>query len=40
MASGGGDRQQAMFVASGDEAEQELGAGVVERGKADLINDD
>ena len=34
------DGDGASFVAGGDEAEQELAAGVIERGEADLVDDD
>ena len=36
----GGDRQGAAFVGGGDEPEQQLGAGVVERREPDLVDDD
>jgi hypothetical protein len=36
----GADRQGAAFVGGGDQAEQQLGAGVVERGESDLVDDD
>ena len=36
----GGDAEGAAFVGGGDEPEQQLGAGVVERGEADLVDDD
>jgi hypothetical protein len=36
----GGDRDRAAFVGCGDEPEQQLAAGVVEWGEADLVNDD
>ena len=36
----GGDARGAAFVVGGDEAERQLGAGVVERGEAQLIADD
>ena len=35
-----GDAQRAAFVGGGDEAEQQLGAGVIERGEADFVDDD
>ena len=35
-----GDAQGAAFVGGGDEPEQQLGAGVVEGGEADLVEDD
>lgn len=34
------DRQGAAFVGAGDEPEQQLGGGVVERGEAQFIEDD
>ena len=34
----GGDPEGAAFVGGGDEPEQQLGAGVVERGEADLVD--
>ena len=33
----GGHRKGAAFVASGHEAKQQLGAGVIERGESDLV---
>ena len=36
----GGDAERAAFVGGGDEAEQQLGAGVVEGGEADFVDDD
>ena len=36
----GGDSQGAAFVAGGDEPEQQLSAGVIERGESDLVADD
>ena len=36
----GGHGQGAAFVGGGDEPEQQLGAGVVERGEADFVDDD
>ena len=36
----GGDAQGAAFVGGGDEPEQQLGAGVVERGEAEFVEDD
>ena len=35
-----GDGQRAAFVGGGDEPEQQLGAGVVQRGEADFVEDD
>ena len=35
-----GDGQGAAFVGAGDEAEQQLGAGVIERGEAEFVEDD
>ena len=34
------DAQGAAFVGGGDEPEQQLGAGVIERGEAELVADD
>jgi hypothetical protein len=34
------DAQGAAFVGGGDEAEQQLGAGVVQRGEPELVDDD
>jgi hypothetical protein len=34
----GGDAQGAAFVGGGDQAEQQLGAGVIQRGEADLVD--
>jgi len=34
------DREAAAFVGGGDESEQQLGGGVVERGEPDLVDDD
>ncbi len=36
----GADRDGSSFVAGGDEAEQQLAAGVVEWGEADFVDDD
>ena len=36
----GGHGQGAAFVGGGNEPEQQLGAGVVERGEPDLVDDD
>jgi hypothetical protein len=36
----GADGQGAAFVGGGDEAEQQLGAGVVQRGEAEFVEDD
>ena len=36
----GADRDGAVFVGGGDESEQELTAGVIERSEADLVNND
>ena len=36
----GSDAEGASFVGGGDEPEQQLGAGVVEWGEADLVDDD
>ena len=36
----GGDAQGPAFVGGGYQAEQQLGAGVVERGEADFVDDD
>ena len=33
-----GDRQRTPLVGSGDQSEEELGAGVLERGEADLVD--
>ena len=35
-----GDAEGAAFVGGGDEPEQQLGAGVVERGEADFVDQD
>ena len=35
-----GDAEGAAFVGGGDEPEQQLGAGVVQRGEPDLVDDD
>jgi hypothetical protein len=35
-----GDREAAAFVGGGDEAEQQLAAGAVQRREADLVADD
>ncbi|MDP1821259.1 MAG: hypothetical protein Q8K58_15370 [Acidimicrobiales bacterium] len=35
-----GDAERAAFVGGGDEPEQELGAGVIEWGEAELVDDD
>lgn len=36
----GGDRDRPAFLGCGDEPEAQLGSGVVERGEADLVEDD
>ena len=36
----GSDAEGSAFVGGGDEAEQQLGAGVVERGEAEFVEDD
>jgi hypothetical protein len=34
------DGQRSAFVGAGDEPEQQLGAGVIERGEAEFVEDD